>query len=73
MIKQILIRNMPSAVLLVAVCVGCNPLALIYEKMGWEDDNFAEESAEFIIENRTGIDVDLTPDSPEMEMSILRF
>ena len=29
------------------------------------DDNFIEESAEFVIKHHTGFDVDLTPDSPE--------
>lgn len=29
------------------------------------DDNAVEETAEHIIKSQTGIDVDLTPDSPE--------
>lgn len=37
-------------------------------KMLWKeypDDNPAEEVAEYIIEQQTGIDIDLTPYSPE--------
>lgn len=48
-----------------AILCSCNPLPYVYEKMGWENDNFAEEAVEFVIENRTGINADLTPESPE--------
>ncbi len=37
----------------------------INAKMGLADDHFAEELAEEAIEMKTGIDVDLTPGTPE--------
>jgi hypothetical protein len=32
---------------------------------GWEDDNPAEEVTEAVIKYETGLDIDLTPRSPE--------
>ena len=32
---------------------------------GWEDDNAAEEVTEAVIKYETGLDIDLTPRSPE--------
>lgn len=70
-------RNICIVSLCLAVLTACNPLPYIYEKIGWEDDNFVEEAAEFVIENRTGIDVDLTPATPEssteIEVPLLSF
>lgn len=31
----------------------------------WADDNVAEEVVEYVLKQETGIDVDLTPESPE--------
>lgn len=35
------------------------------DRAGLEDDNMIEEGAEFAIEQFTGMDIDLTPGSPE--------
>jgi len=35
--------------------------------MGWQDDNIAEEAIEFAIDKEIGVDIDLTPRSPEAE------
>ncbi len=32
-----------------------------------EEDNIVEEIAEEIVESQTGLDLDFTPDSPELE------
>lgn len=37
----------------------------INKKLGLPDDNLAEEVIEDVIKEETGVDVDLTPDSPE--------
>lgn len=37
----------------------------INKKMGVQDDNFVEEVAEALLENKTGIDVDFTPETEE--------
>lgn len=37
----------------------------INAKLGLSDDNFSEELVEEVIEMKTGLDVDLTPGSPE--------
>ena len=41
---------------------GCSE---INKRIGVPDDNFAEETVEVVIYSKTGLDVDLTPDSPE--------
>lgn len=33
----------------------------------YEDDNFIEEYVEKILEDKTGVDIDLTPDSEEID------
>lgn len=42
---------------------GC--VSYLNERAGLEDDNMIEESVEFAIEGYTGMDIDLTPGSPE--------
>lgn len=37
----------------------------INQKLGLVDDNIFEETAEYAIKFKTGLDVDLTPGSPE--------
>lgn len=44
---------------LVASCSSIN------RYVGLPDDNIVEETAEFAIEEKTGLDIDLTPESPE--------
>lgn len=49
-----------AAILLVAV--GCSK---INQWFGLKDDNPIEEITEKVIESKTGLDIDLTPASPE--------
>jgi hypothetical protein len=49
--------------LLIAVAAGAVFVGKKY--FGTKDDNVIEEMVEFEIRDKTGIDVDLTPDSPE--------
>ncbi len=54
-----IIVNITIALLLVcSVFGGCSYLN---NQLGLEDDNAIEEAIEDVIENRTGIDIDLTP------------
>lgn len=52
--------------ILILICAslfgGCSYLNY---KLGLQDDNILEEAVENKIEDVTGLDVDLTPDSPE--------
>ena len=52
------------AVILFMSCVmgGCS---YINRCMGLKDDNIIEEGVESAIKSKTGVDVDLTPGSPE--------
>ena len=53
--------------LLSLVCCACqyHPVHQFNDYMGWSDDNVLEEAAEFIIESESGIEIDLSPRSPE--------
>ena len=44
---------------------GCHCVEWLNDKLGMKDDNVVEESVEGVIEHYTGVDVDLTPRSPE--------
>ena len=46
----------------VLISAGCS---YINKKLGWPDDNIAEEFIEGGIRSQTGIDIDLTPSTPE--------
>lgn len=48
-----------SMILLLSSC------SYINSYFGLEDDNLAEEATEALIDWKTGIDVDLTPSTPE--------
>lgn len=50
---------MIGAVLLLPSCTMLN------QKLGLQDDNLGEEVIEDVIEGRIGVDVDLTPSTPE--------
>jgi len=52
-------RYMILSLLLLCSCSAINA------KLGLADDNLAEELAEEAIEMKTGLDVDLTPSTPE--------
>lgn len=47
------------AILLLPSC------SYINQKMGLQDDNLGEEVIEAVIKTETGLDIDLTPASPE--------
>lgn len=42
---------------------GC--VAYFNEKLGFEDDNLIEEAIEYEIHDYTGVEIDLSPDTPE--------
>jgi len=54
-------------IIVVILFVGCAVGSCSYanRKIGQPDDWFVEEFVERIIENETGISIDLTPGSPE--------
>jgi hypothetical protein len=54
-----------SAAVVALTFICCNPVEAFNDKVGLEDDNIAEELIEFGIKEKTGIDLDLTPRSPE--------
>ncbi len=41
---------------------SCSP---INQKLGLEDDNLGEECVEVLIQSQTGMDIDLSPGTPE--------
>ena len=51
------------AIIVITAIIG----VVSYEVLHLEEDNPIEESAEEVIKQTTGIDVDLSPDSPEDE------
>jgi hypothetical protein len=51
-----------SAAALVFLVCSCST---INKKVGVEDDNLIEETAEFLIDQKTGLNIDLTPSTPE--------
>lgn len=54
-------RCLPFILSLFMFC-GCH---YINEKVGLPDDNPIEESAEAIVNDRIGLDLDFTPNTPE--------
>lgn len=55
-----------SVLCLMFSCFSCSS---INKKLGLKDDNFIEEALESVIESNTGFDIDLTPGSPEGQLS----
>ncbi|NYT19241.1 MAG: hypothetical protein GKC08_02990 [Methanosarcinales archaeon] len=57
----------PTVALLAILTLTLGSVACTYinKKLGLADDNAIEESVEAVIQNQLGIDVDLTPSSPE--------
>lgn len=49
-------------------CVLCGMTSCQYlnKEFGLQDDNFIEEEFEDLIQDEIGIQIDLTPDSPEV-------
>lgn len=56
---------MKKIVVISVIAVGVMGCSILNKKLGLKDDNVIEESAELILEAKTGIDVDFTPESPE--------
>ena len=51
--------------LLLILIIQLSSCSYVNEYLGMEDDNLAEEAIEEVIELKAGINVDLTPSSPE--------
>lgn len=49
-------------IVLILIAVGCS---YVNKKFGWVDDHPAEEILESVIQSQTGVEIDLTPGSPE--------
>ena len=56
------LRNIAIASMIIPVMIGCST---INKWCGFKDNNIIEESSEKVIEMTTGVDVDLTPETPE--------
>lgn len=52
-------------ILLMIISTVCGACTYLNQRLGLKDDNLAEEISEVVIKNYTGLDVDLTPESPE--------
>lgn len=57
-----LMRILISLALILMTAGGCT---WVNKKLNLDDDHAAEEFVERVIENETGLSVDLTPNSPE--------
>ena len=51
--------------------IGFSLLVGIASKKWFKPDNIIEETAEKIIQEQTGFDIDLSPDTPEKKIDIL--
>lgn len=60
--------NKTSILILVAVIslIAVTACSVINKKLGLKDDNVAEECIEAVIDHKTGLQIDLTPSSPEV-------
>lgn len=54
-------RKFAFGLLFLTACNG-SPVEDLNKQLGLENDNIIEEAIEFIIEDQTGLDLDLTPD-----------
>lgn len=55
-----------SMLIIIAILAGAAILSAVATKvLNLEEDNVAEEFVEKIIESETGLDIDLSPNSPE--------
>jgi ABC-type glycerol-3-phosphate transport system substrate-binding protein len=61
-LRKIIMRMIVAMIVFGSVIGGCSQ---INKKFGVRDNHFLEELAEDFFEKETGIEVDLTPDSPE--------
>ena len=60
--RKIVMRSILALLLAASVFGACS---LVNSKLGFKDDHFAEEAAENLIKDQVGLDIDLTPGSPE--------
>jgi len=60
--KKVIMKLVVCFLVISAITGGCTYLN---HKVGLEDDNIIEESIEQVIENKTGLDLDLSPASKE--------
>lgn len=51
--------------LIIISCLFLCGCSKINQKLGLRDDNLFEEMAEKTIEKKTGLDIDITPSTPE--------
>jgi len=51
--------------LLLILIIQLSSCSYVNRYFGWEDDNLAEEVVEEVIKVKAGINIDLTPSSPE--------
>lgn len=56
--KELLMKVFLSAIGIIAVCGSCS---YMNKQAGLPDDHLIEQVVEFIIEDQTGVKVDLTP------------
>lgn len=56
---------MRNITIIIGIIFGVWSCNYINQKLGLPDDNIAEELAEELIEQKTGLDIDLTPGTPE--------
>lgn len=55
-------KVLATTVAMAILCLGCS---VVYDRLGIQDDFLGEEILEELIEAKTGLDIDLTPRSPE--------
>ena len=60
--RKLIMRLAVEMIVIGAFVGGCS---YINQKFGLEDDNIAEEFIERQIEQEIGLDIDLSPESPE--------
>lgn len=53
------------ALIILSLCILAHGCQTLNDKTGMKDDNIIEESIEAVIKAETGIDMDLSPRSPE--------
>ena len=58
-------KNKMKNLSLLLICLFLTSCASINRQLGLQDDNLMEESVEAVIKVETGLDIDLTPGSPE--------
>lgn len=57
-------RNIPVIVSILVLAAGC---CTMNKFLGLKDDNAVEEIVENVIQQETGLDIDLTPNTPEQK------